>query len=59
MAVLIVDDDPVQRRLLEGMVQKFGYEVITAEGKAILNHDLEMGITGIYVHVDLLPRMRE
>ena len=27
--------------------------------KAILNHDLEMGITGIYVHVDLLPRMRE
>ena len=34
-------------------------EVITAEGKAILNHDLEMGITGVYVHVDLLPRMRE
>jgi DNA-binding NtrC family response regulator len=32
MAVLIVDDDPVQRRLLEGMVQKFGYEVLTAEG---------------------------
>jgi DNA-binding NtrC family response regulator len=32
MAVLIVDDDPVQRRLLEGMVQKFGYEAITAEG---------------------------
>ena len=23
--------------------------------KAILNHDLEMGITGIYVHVDLCP----
>jgi hypothetical protein len=34
-------------------------EVITAEGKALLNHDLEMGITRIYVHVDLLPRMRE
>jgi len=33
--------------------------VITAEGKVILNHDLEMGMTGIYVHVDLLPRMRE
>ena len=32
MAVLIVDDDPVQRRLLESMVQKFGYEVVTAEG---------------------------
>jgi len=29
--VLIVDDDPVQRRLLEGMVGKFGYEPVTAE----------------------------
>jgi DNA-binding NtrC family response regulator len=32
MAILIVDDDPVQRRLLEAMVQKFGYETVTAEG---------------------------
>ena len=32
MAILIVDDDPVQRRLLEGMLQKFGYEVMIAEG---------------------------
>jgi len=32
MAVLIVDDDPVQRRLLEGMVQKFGYEPIAVDG---------------------------
>jgi len=30
--VLIVDDDPVQRRLLEAMVQSFGYQTITAEG---------------------------
>jgi DNA-binding NtrC family response regulator len=30
--VLVVDDDPVQRRLLEGMVQRFGYQVITADG---------------------------
>jgi DNA-binding NtrC family response regulator len=30
--VLVVDDDPVQRRLLEGMVQRFGYQVIIAEG---------------------------
>ena len=30
--VLIVDDDPVQRRLLEGMARRFGYEVMTAEG---------------------------
>jgi DNA-binding NtrC family response regulator len=30
--VLIVDDDPVQRRLLEAMVQRFGYEARLAEG---------------------------
>src|SRR5271165_414316 len=29
MAILIVDDDPVQCRLLEGMLQKFGYETVT------------------------------
>jgi len=30
--VLIVDDDPVQRRLIESMVSRFGYEPATAEG---------------------------
>ena len=30
--VLIVDDDPVQRRLLEAMVQRFGYQAIVAAG---------------------------
>jgi DNA-binding NtrC family response regulator len=30
--VLIVDDDPVQRRLLDDMVRKFGYEPIVAAG---------------------------
>ena len=30
--ILIVDDDPVQRRLLEGMATRFGYQVMTAEG---------------------------
>jgi DNA-binding NtrC family response regulator len=29
--VLIVDDDPVQRRLLEAMVRRFGYETILTE----------------------------
>jgi DNA-binding NtrC family response regulator len=29
--VLIVDDDPVQRRLLENMVRKFGHEPLLAE----------------------------
>ncbi len=31
MAILIVDDDPVQCRLLEGMLQKFGYEVMVLD----------------------------
>jgi DNA-binding NtrC family response regulator len=30
--ILIVDDDPVQRRLLQAMVTRFGYEAVTAEG---------------------------
>ena len=30
--ILIVDDDPVQRRLLEGAVTKFGHDAILAEG---------------------------
>jgi DNA-binding NtrC family response regulator len=32
VTVLIVDDDPVQRRLLEAMVQRFGYQALVAEG---------------------------
>ena len=30
--ILIADDDPVQRRLLESMVRHFGYEAVTVEG---------------------------
>jgi DNA-binding NtrC family response regulator len=30
--ILVVDDDPVQRRLLENMLTRAGYEVSTAEG---------------------------
>lgn len=30
--ILIVDDDPVQRRLVENMVRRFGYDVVLAEG---------------------------
>ncbi|HEY8564444.1 MAG TPA: sigma-54 dependent transcriptional regulator [Beijerinckiaceae bacterium] len=29
--ILIVDDDPVQRRLLEAMIRRFGFEAITAD----------------------------
>ena len=41
--ILIVDDDPVQRRLLDNVVRKFGYDTLVAEGGdralAILNGD--------------------
>ena len=30
--VLVVDDDPVQRRLLEAMIRRFEYEPVLAEG---------------------------
>src|SRR6187401_2142323 len=30
--VLIVDDEPVQRRLLEAMIQRFGYQTTVVEG---------------------------
>jgi DNA-binding NtrC family response regulator len=37
MAILIVDDDPVQRRLLENMLQKLGYEAVVLDnGEAAL-----------------------
>ena len=29
--ILVVDDDPIQRRLLEAMAKRFGYEVETVE----------------------------
>ncbi|MEQ1944729.1 sigma-54 dependent transcriptional regulator [Mesorhizobium sp. VNQ89] len=31
-SILIVDDDPVQRRLLQASLEKFGYEVVPVEG---------------------------
>jgi CheY-like chemotaxis protein len=30
--ILVVDDDPVQRRLLQSMVARVGYDVVVAEG---------------------------
>src|SRR5271170_7463088 len=35
--ILVVDDDPIQRRLLEAMARRFGYDIETAEsGEAAL-----------------------
>jgi DNA-binding NtrC family response regulator len=37
--ILIADDDPVQRRLLESMVRRFGYDTLIAEnGDSALQH---------------------
>src|ERR1051325_6618679 len=30
--ILIVDDDPVQRRLIESMARRFGYDAVAVEG---------------------------
>src|SRR5262247_3289325 len=58
--ILIVDDDPVQRRLVENMVQKCGYEaVVTDSGDAAIDAvvlDLVMpGLDGMGV----LDKIRE
>ncbi len=45
--VLIVDDDPVQCRLLEAMVQRFGYQALVAEGG-----DAAVALLGGTQHID-------
>jgi DNA-binding NtrC family response regulator len=68
--VLIVDDDPVQRRLIENMIARFGYEAVTAEsGDAALAILADTGAAIDCVVLDLvmpdldglgvLARMRE
>jgi DNA-binding NtrC family response regulator len=41
--ILIVDDDPVQRRLIENMVSRFGYEPVTVDGGQAAMHLLTAG----------------
>ena len=69
--ILIVDDDPVQRRIVEAAVSKFGYETLVADGGeaalaamdgprgrdiAVVILDLVMpGVDGL----EVLKRMRE
>ena len=69
--VLIVDDDPVQRRLVEAMVQRFGYEAVTADGgdaaTALLTADDGPAIDAVVLDLvmpdldglGVLARMRE
>jgi len=53
--ILIVDDDPVQRRLLESMVRRFGYEAVAVEGgDAALRRLLGAGAATDAVVLDLV-----
>ncbi len=52
-SILIVDDDPVQRRLLQAAVTKFGYEALLAEGGEAALDILEGGETVSAVVLDL------
>ena len=54
--VLIVEDEPAQRRILEEMVKRFGFEVITAEnGQKAL--DLLSGSIGSSINLAVLDLM--
>ena len=51
--ILIVDDDPVQRRLLDNMLRKFGYEPLVAEGGDAAAAMLT-GADGAHIHAVVL-----
>ncbi|MDX7949965.1 sigma-54 dependent transcriptional regulator [Lichenihabitans sp. Uapishka_5] len=69
--ILIADDDPVQRRLLEAMVRRFGYDVECVDGgEAALarlgasdTHGIDLLILDLMMPgtggMDVLARMRE
>ncbi len=68
-SVLIVDDDPVQRRLVEAAISKFGYETVVAEGGeaalASLEREADVGVVILDLMmpgldgIGVLTRMRE
>ena len=55
LTVLIADDDPVQRRLLEAMVRRFGYAVRVVDGGEAALRELE----GAPVDLLILDRSEE
>lgn len=66
--ILIADDDPVQRRLLEAMVRRFGYEPVVVDGGEAALAQLETGAFDVFVldlvmpdldGMGVLGRMRE
>jgi DNA-binding NtrC family response regulator len=67
-SVLIVDDDPVQRRLLEAMVERFGYQPVLAEGgdaaiKALAGQRIDCVVLDLVMPdldgLGVMARMRE
>jgi DNA-binding NtrC family response regulator len=66
--ILIVDDDPVQRRLLQAAVTRFGYEAVLAEGgeealRLLDGRDFSVVILDLVMPdlggIDVLRRMRD
>ena len=53
-SVLIVDDDPVQRRLVEAAISKFGYETVVADGGEAALAALDRGGGVAVVILDLM-----
>lgn len=68
-SVLIVDDDPVQRRLVQAAISKFGYETVAVDGGEPALAELERsgGISVVLLDLmmpgvdglEVLKRMRE
>ena len=53
-SILIVDDDPVQRRLLTEMVRRFGFDPVAVEGGAQALEKLQSGVEFGAVVLDLV-----
>ena len=52
--ILIVDDDPVQRRLLEGMARRFGYDVDDRRGRRCGGRDARRTATAARIDCVML-----
>jgi DNA-binding NtrC family response regulator len=53
--VLIADDDPVQRRLLEAMVRRFGYHARLVDGGEAALRELEGGLVDLLILDLVMP----
>ena len=60
--ILIVDDDPVQRLLLEEQIKRFGFSVVTVEGGeravSLLTDSKVAEIDAIILDLVMLPLRR-